>query len=494
MPLNLEDVDTESMLLHIRESKFFKSRLVPLTRSSVAALAAYRRGRSTYGREDGQKPPFSSTNGGGDLPCDGAPDLPRPGAADRAHNRSGPHTRGFTTFVTPLQPGTSTASTVTAKTRERHCPRLPPIWDMPTSPIRRPTSILPSLYSRKAGQQFLSICAEVRMKENKKLLQHVQKFFQEYLRGHRGMSPNTVFAYRDVIKLFLLFLVEHTGRKVAGLSLDHLGADAVLAFLDDIEARGNSVATRNLRLSALRTFFGYLAVQDPLRAAQYQRVIAIPQKQWSRPLMGYLEAEEVKAILESIDQAKPLGKRDHTLISLLYNTGARVQEICDLKGEAVAQSPPLVVVTGKGKEDPAGAPLARNRQPACRLLEGPRSSGKSFFEREGHAADPAGHLRHHQKRRTKAAAGRCPSLAKKKVSPHTFRHATAMCLLRSGAELNVIKSWLGHVHVATTHAYVEIDLEMKRKALAQCTPLTDGNKLEDLIRKNEDIISWLESL
>lgn len=331
------------------------------------------------------------------------------------------------------------------------------------------------------------------MKENKQLLQHVQKFFQEYLRAHRGMSPNTVFAYRDVIKLFLLFLMKHTGRKVVGLSLDHLGADAVLAFLDDIEARGRSITTRNLRLSALRTFFGYLAVQDPLRAAQYQRVIAIPQKRRSRPLMGYLEAEEVKALLESIDEAKPLGKRDYTLISLLYNTGARVQEICDLKGEAVAQSPPLVVVTGKGKKTrqvplwPETASLLAN------YLNGRDPREKVFLNARGIPLTRLG-IYDIIKRRMKAAVSRCPSLAKKKVSPHTFRHATAMSLLRSGADLNVIKRWLGHVNIETTHAYIEIDMEMKREALAKCTPPTDGNKFSKLIRKNDDIISWLDSL
>lgn len=331
------------------------------------------------------------------------------------------------------------------------------------------------------------------MKENKQLLHDVQKFFQEYLRAHRGMSPNTVFAYRDVIKLFLLFLMKHTGRKAARLALDHLDADAVLAFLDDIEAQGRSVATRNLRLSALRTFFGYLAVQDPLRAAQYQRVIAIPQKQWSRPLMGYLEAQEVNAMLESIDQAKPLGKRDYTLISLLYNTGARVQEICDLKGEAVMQSPPLVVVTGKGKKTRQVPLWPETASLLADYLKGRDPREKVFLNARGVPLTRLG-IYDLIKRRAKAAAGRCPSLAKKKVSPHTFRHATAMCLLRSGAELNVIKSWLGHVHVATTHAYIEIDLEMKRKALAQCTPPTDGTKFSKLIRKNEDIIRWLDSL
>lgn len=331
------------------------------------------------------------------------------------------------------------------------------------------------------------------MKENKRLLEYVQKFFQEYLRAHRGMSPNTVLAYRDVMKLFMLFLMKHTGRKAAGLSLDHLSADAVLAFLDDIEARGNSVATRNLRLSALRTFFGYLAVQDPLRAGQCQRVIAIPLKRRPRPLMGYLEGEEVKAILESIDRTRPSGKRDYALISLLHNTGARVQEVCDLKGEDVWQSPPLVVVTGKGRKTrqvPLWPPTARL---LADYMKGRDPREKVFLNAKGTPLTRLG-VYHIIKTRAKAAAGTCLSLAKKKVSPHTFRHTTATQLLQSGVELTVIKNWLGHVNVETTHAYMEINLEMKRKALAKCMPADDGAKLTDLIHKNEDIISWLESL
>jgi site-specific recombinase XerD len=188
------------------------------------------------------------------------------------------------------------------------------------------------------------------MKESEHLLQYVQRFFQDYLRTHRGMSPNTVLAYRDAMKLFLLFLTSYTGRQAARLSLDHLTADAVLAFLGDIETKGNSVTTRNLRLSALRTFFSYLVTQDTLRTGQYQRVIAIPLKQSSHPLMDYLDVKEVKAILQSIDQKTPVGSRDYVLISLFYNTGARVQEVCDLRIEHILDLPPSVIVTGKGQK------------------------------------------------------------------------------------------------------------------------------------------------
>jgi integrase/recombinase XerD len=333
----------------------------------------------------------------------------------------------------------------------------------------------------------------VSMKEANQLLQYVQRFFQEYLRVHRGMSPNTVFAYRDTIKLFMRFLTTHTGREPARISLDHLQPDAVLAFLGDIETKGNCVTTRNLRLSALRTFFGYLVTQDTLRVGQYQRVIAIPLKQASQPLMGYLEVEEVKAILQSIDQRTETGRRDYILINLLYNTGARVQEICDLRREDVSKSPPSVVITGKGRKTrqvplwPETATILReymnDGDPQERVFQNSRGMPLTRFG-----------IHHIIGTRIRAAATACPSLAKKKVTPHTFRHTTAMHLLQSGVELTVIKSWLGHVQISTTHAYIEIDLKMKQKALAQCTPVHDGNKLNEVIRHNDDVIGWLDSL
>ena len=330
------------------------------------------------------------------------------------------------------------------------------------------------------------------MKESEHLLQYVQRFFQDYLRAHRGMSLNTVLAYRDAMKLFLLFLTSYTGRKAAQLSLDHLNADAVLAFLGDIETKGNSVTTRNLRLSALRTFFSYLVTQDTLRTGQYQRVIAIPLKQSSHPLMAYLDVKEVKAILHSMDMETPAGRRDYVLISLLYNTGARVQELCDLRVEHILDSPPSVIVTGKGQKTrqvplwPETASILRQYVKGC-------DPGERVFQNARGMPLTRFGINHIIAARVRAATATCPELAKKKVSPHTFRHTTAMHLLQSGVELTVIKSWLGHVNIATTHGYIEIDLEMKQKALAHCAPANDDIKLNGVIGQNSDVINWLAS-
>jgi len=337
------------------------------------------------------------------------------------------------------------------------------------------------------------------MKEISKLLHHVQKYFQDYLRVQRGVSAHTIYAYRDALKLFLSFLAKSKNRHVTKLSSDDLNAEAVLAFLIHLEGeRGNKTVTRNLRLSALRTFFRYLASQDTLRAGQHQRVISLPIKQTSRGTMPYLEIQEVKTILSLIGQDSASDRRDYVLLSFLYNTGARVQEVCDLRVEDVHFGPPpVVVITGKRRKTRI-VPLW---QETVTLL-------KSYLDERG-IADKAGEkifvsarrvpltrfgVRYIVQRRASAAISQCPDLAHKKIGPHTLRHTTAMHLLQSGVELTLIKSWLGHVKLATTHAYIEIDLAMKRKALSLYSPASDQNRLRRILKQNDNLIEWLNEL
>jgi site-specific recombinase XerD len=333
----------------------------------------------------------------------------------------------------------------------------------------------------------------------KELTHYVQKFFQDYLKAHRGLSSNTVFGYRDAIKLFLAFLSKHTRSHTTKLSLVDLSAENVLSFLSDVEkTRQCSVATRNLRLCALRTFFGYLVTQDTLHAGQYQRVISIPLKQSSHRMMEYLEVKEVKAVIDCIDRNGATGRRDYALLNFLYNTGARVQEACDLRIENIHfEPPPLVTITGKGRKTrqvplwPETATLLKSY-----IAErGPSTNPQNrvFLNARGQSLTRFG-IRYIIRSRVAAAVKRCPNLARKKIGPHTFRHTTAMHLLQSGVDLTVIKNWLGHVNLDTTHAYVEIDLEMKRKALSSCAPVCKTKNLQYLIKQNNDIICWLESL
>jgi integrase/recombinase XerD len=337
------------------------------------------------------------------------------------------------------------------------------------------------------------------MNESKQLTHYVQKFFQDYLKAHRGLSSNTILAYRDAIKLFLAFLSGHTRSHITDLSIDDLNAENALAFLSDVEkTRQCTVTTRNLRLSALRTFFEYLVTQDTLHAGQYQRVIAIPLKQSSHRMMGYLEVKEVKAVIDCIDRKGVSGRRDYALLNFLYNTGARVQEACDLRIENVHfEPPPLVTITGKGRKT-RQVPLWPETATLLKSYIEERGSSKNplqavFLNARGQSLTRFG-IRYIIRSKIVAAADNCPSLAKKKVGPHTFRHTTAMHLLQSGVDLTVIKNWLGHVNLDTTHAYVEIDLEMKRKALSSCAPACKIGNLQHLIKQNNDIICWLESL
>jgi len=327
----------------------------------------------------------------------------------------------------------------------------------------------------------------------------VQSFFQEHLLAHRGLSQNTIMAYRDALKLFFSFESSRQNKSSVKLVLEDLNSESVLAFLNQIEnKKHNSIVTRNLRLAALKTFSLYLSTKDMLRISEYQKITTIPIKRAPRKVMNYLEVNEMKLILDSIDRKKPNGERDYVLLKLLYNTGARVQEICDLKVKSITFGHvPVVTIVGKGNKTrhvpiwPETAKLLQNYLKVTQLLE--QMNANLFMNSHGEPIGRFG-IRYIIKQRCFAAEIHCPSLKKKIIGPHTFRHTIAMHFLQAGIDLSIIKSWLGHVNLATTHAYVEIDMEMKRKALAACSPVNGSPSLKKLLDKNKDILIWLDSL
>lgn len=330
------------------------------------------------------------------------------------------------------------------------------------------------------------------------LLPHVQAFFNEYLPVHRGLSPNTVKAYRDALKLFFAFIAAQNRHTAAHLVLEEVTAKTVLAFLADIETRrGNRVVTRNLRLAAIKTFVTYLIAQDPLCAGEYHRVCAIPIKRAPRQVMGYLEVAEVQALLKAIDRHSPSGERDYVLLSLLYNTGARVQEICDLRIDSLRLDTPAVVsIVGKGRKTrhvPLWTETARLLREYLARSTATSASSSLFLNARGEPLGRFG-IRHILQTRVNKAARTCPSLKERRIGPHTLRHTTAMHLLQAGVDLSVIKTWLGHVNLSTTHGYVEIDLAMKRRALAACRAPGRPADLKPLLDRHRDVIQWLESI
>lgn len=314
----------------------------------------------------------------------------------------------------------------------------------------------------------------------------------------RSLSPNTVLSYRDAFKLFLNFAAHRAQVSVANLGFAHVGAETVLAFLEDLENnRKCSVKTRNARLAALHSFFRYVATREPEVLDLCQRISAIPVKRSKDSPADYLEYDEVKHILGSIDCSTEWGQRDHLLIQLLFETGLRAQEVAGLKTTSLRLSNPFQLrVLGKGRRERV-CPLRADT--ASRLRRSIEERGLSaeqdaplFVSARGLPLTRFGVLRIAQRHALRAAAS-MPSLKSKRIGAHTFRHAAAVHLLRSGNELTVVRSWLGHVSIETTHHYTEIDLQMKRKALEACQPVPKPNG-KPAWKKDGDLVAWLEAL
>ena len=324
-------------------------------------------------------------------------------------------------------------------------------------------------------------------------------FFEEYLAAQRDVSANTILAYRDSLKLLLRFAARRTGRQVVRLRLADLGADTVLAFLRHLETeRKNCVATRNCRLVAVHRFFAYVVDRDPGHAELGRRVLDIPVKKTVSSAMTYLDRDEMKALLASPVPTQRLGLRDLALLTFLYNTGARASEAVALSIRDIrVETPAQVRILGKGRKERA-CPLWPETVTALHTYlaqrdDGDRPDAPLFLNAHGRRLGRFGVVTV-VKRHTAAAAKRQPSLAAKGISPHTLRHTAAMHLLQAGVELNVIKSWLGHVSITTTSQYIEIDMAMKREALERCAPPVPTPPGDSPWHTREDIVQWLQDL
>lgn len=327
---------------------------------------------------------------------------------------------------------------------------------------------------------------------------YIQAFFGDHLTSQRNLSPNTVLSYRDSLKLFLAFAARHHTKMVVDLGFDDVGPDTVLAFLEDLESsRKSSVRTRNARLSALHTFFRYVGAHEPRVLELCQRISAIPVKKTRQTPPVYLEYDEMIHILGDIDLATELGRRDHLLLALLFETGARAQEVATMRTRAFRlEAPRQVRILGKGGKEricplrSRTAELIRNhlRERSVALHD----DAPLFVGARGQPLTRHGILRAVQ-RRVREASRTLPSLAEKRVGAHTLRHTAAVHLLRSGNALPVIRSWLGHVSVVTTDHYTQVDLEMKRRALAATEPVTSSRRIPSW-KGEPDLLQWLEAL
>lgn len=332
------------------------------------------------------------------------------------------------------------------------------------------------------------------MKNNSNFPGLIEAFFTDRLMRQRQASPNTIASYRDSFCLLLKFAKQRSNKEPSTLSIDDLDAAFISSFLNHIEGdRGNSARSRNVRLAAIHSFFKYIALKDPGHSALIQRVLAIPTKRYERKQIDFLTKQEIEALLFAPDQSTWSGRRDSTLLHLAIQTGLRVSELIGLTcKDIVLDSGAHVRCKGKSRKERC-TPL---RKELVSILRG------WLRERSGHPDDPlfpntrGGFLsrdgvEYLLAKHVAVASPKCPSIRKKRVSPHVLRHTAAMELLQNGVDIPVIALWLGHESPETAQIYVQADLKMKEKALAKTSPV---NVKPGRYKPDDQLLDFLKSL
>jgi integrase/recombinase XerD len=331
--------------------------------------------------------------------------------------------------------------------------------------------------------------------------QIVYSFIEDHLKTHKGLRPLSIKSYRDTLRLFLIFAACDAERRIARLSLEHLTFERVVGFLRHLEGeRRNQIRTRNQRLASLHGFFDYLASRVPEMMAVAERVAAIPTKRTPLKETRFLDRDEIGALFAKLPKKGSSANRDRALLLFLYNTGARVQEVADLRvSNLELGSQPRVHLHGKGDKW-RSCPLWEETAGQLRfLIDSRRPSDPSspvFASRSGRPLTRFG-IYKIVRRRTRALEAAQPSAHRRRVSPHVFRHTTAVHLLEAGVEVNVIRGWLGHVSLITTNRYAEISAKAKEAALRACQPpveVSSGFRRSAVWREDETLLNWLSSL
>ncbi|MGP0068299.1 MAG: tyrosine-type recombinase/integrase [Isosphaeraceae bacterium] len=326
----------------------------------------------------------------------------------------------------------------------------------------------------------------------------IRRFLTEYIPGERNLARNTQRSYRDTLRLLLPAVARWARKPVDRLTIDDIPADRVRQFLSDLEEkRGCGIATRNQRLAALHALARFIALRAPEWIDWCGQVCAVPFKKSPRPLVTYLEKVEMDAVLAAPDPSTAQGRRDHALLLFLYNTGARADEAAQARIEDLSlphvpdRDLASVLIRGKGNK-PRRCPLwAQTVRELTALVQGRAPTENVFLNRCGRPITRFGIHTLVERSATRAAA-QLPSLGTKRVSPHTIRHTTATHLLRAGVDINTIRAWLGHVSLATTNVYAEVDLEMKAKALANCE--VDGQATGKRWKEDASLMDFLRTL
>ncbi|MEA1888320.1 MAG: site-specific integrase [Pseudomonadota bacterium] len=328
---------------------------------------------------------------------------------------------------------------------------------------------------------------------------HLSQFLTHHLSSQRNLSPNTIKAYRDVFMILLRYCRDDKGIALERLCLDQIDVALVESFLDYLEKeRHCAIRTQNHRLAALHAFFRYVQSEVPERMLQCQQVLSIPLRRHACPAVSYLSKQQLVAILSQPDLQTASGRRDAVLLSVLYDTGARVQELIDLTaGDVRLDAPAQIRLMGKGRKLRAVPLMEATTQILGdhlreKGLDDPERVDHPLFQnRQGNRLTRAG-IRYILQKHVRAVCREHPGFTQS-VSPHTLRHTKGMHLLQSGVSLEIIRDFLGHVDIKTTQIYAHANLEMKRKALEAVSGDSPITKIPSW-QKNKTLLDWLHTL
>jgi site-specific recombinase XerD len=322
----------------------------------------------------------------------------------------------------------------------------------------------------------------------------LEAFFTDRLMSQRQASPHTIASYRDTFRLLLKFAQQRLHKCPSSLTIEDLDAPFLGEFLNHLEIqRGNKARSRNTRLAAIRSFFRYASFQEPQHSDLIQRVLAMPNKRYQQGPIEFLTRPEIDSILNAPDQHTCLGRRDRTLLLVAFQTGFRVSELTGLRcQDVILGSSAYIKCRGKGRKERC-TPLRKEAVVCLR---------RWIRERKGQDMDPlfpnsrGGPLsrdgvEYLLAKHVATAQKKCPSLKKKRVSPHVLRHSTAMDLLHHGVDQAVIALWLGHEKMDTVKVYLHANLELKERALARTRPL---NVKSNRFRPKDCLLDFLKSL
>jgi integrase/recombinase XerD len=321
----------------------------------------------------------------------------------------------------------------------------------------------------------------------------LQCFFTDRLCTQMEASANTIAGYRDTFRLLLRFASEHRRKAPTQLRIEDLDAELIGDFLVHVEtARQNGARSRNTRLAAIRSFFRYVAMNEPAHLLHCQRILTMPGKRYVKRTVTFLDREEIAALLAAPDRSTWVGRRDHAILLIALQTGLRASELINLRcNDVVLGTGAHIRCDGKGRKQRC-TPLRRD---TVKLLEQwlreRRGDDQPLFPSMRGDRLSRDALEHLVRKYAIAASASCPSLKAKRVSPHILRHSTAMELLQHGVDQTVIALWLGHESVDTTQIYIHADLRMKEKALSRiATPETRPGRY----RPDDKLLAFLEAL